>query len=551
MPFRTIGSGTDYAFSLGLAEEITTAFSHFRPIVCVAPASVAVLADEPDRQTERWQQLDLDFLVDGSFRKKGNDIRVLLRLFNMRGAGEISWGRRFDSLMPDVLNLQDQIASETAAQVAPELVVWEGREAASRRQVDPTAYDLILRAIPATYCVDEAGFREAGALLERSLALDPSSAVCHAWLAHWYLWLSGQGWATDIALAAERADSLSQQAIILDPGDARAFAVAGQVRAYLRKDAEAALWLHERAIDLNPNLAIAWCYSGLAHSYLGQHSEAIRRIQHAQRLSPFDPLEFLLRLGSRDRVPSHRSGRRRGARRPTGPRPQSRIFIHLQGPTGRARSPWRAPGGRIGPQGTYGVGAQLVNQLFSRAVTLPEAGRSPSVRSGVAPSRDTRAIQALRSIGRDRRGHRGVHWPTAKWTFALAALPGGDCVGTERTIKGFCWRHHCCAVRAPVLVGHSGHVGHDVSHIEGLLGIGLPRQGLYLKQWEIGSQVHGLMRSSETEVGEKRTEPPICLNDAFIEAVAAGGCQIRRRTHQHAPFWNRAYHQSGPDLHDA
>ena len=68
--------------------------------------------------------------------------------------------------------------------------------------------------------------------------------------------------------------------------------MAGHVRAFLHKDAEAALWLHERAIDLNPNLAIAWCYSGLAHSYLGQHSEAIRRIQHAQRLSPFDPWSF-------------------------------------------------------------------------------------------------------------------------------------------------------------------------------------------------------------------------------------------------------------------
>ncbi len=319
MPFRTIGSGTDNAFSLGLAEEISTAFSHFRPIVCIAPASVAAVADELDRRTDRWNQLDLDFLVDGSFRKKGNEIRVLLRLINMRGGGEISWGRRFDSLMPDVLNLQDQIASEIAAQVAPELGVWEGQEAASRRQVDPTAYDLILRAIPATYRMDEAGFREAGALLEQSLALDPSSAVCNAWLAHWYLCLCGQGWATDIALAAERADSLSQQAVILDPGDARGFAVAGHIRAYLRRDAEAALWLLERAIDLNPNLAIAWCYSGLAHSYLGQHGEAIRRIQHAQRLSPFDPYSFLFNsalLMAFLLTGQYRSRRARGPTRP-------------------------------------------------------------------------------------------------------------------------------------------------------------------------------------------------------------------------------------------
>jgi signal transduction histidine kinase/TolB-like protein/FixJ family two-component response regulator len=292
MPFRTIGSNTGVALSMGLAEEITRAFSRFRSITCVAPASVAALADEPTGQTERWRQLDLDFLVEGSFRKKGNEIRVLLRLINMRASGEITWGRRFDSPFQDVLNLQDQIASETAAQIAPELLLWEGQAAALRPQVDPTAYDLMLRAIPAIYRLDEADFRNAGSLLEQSLVLDPSSAACHSWLAHWYLFSLGQGWEKDVALAIQRAEDLSKRAVILDPGDARGFAVAGHVRAFLNKQAEAAVFLHERAIALNPNLALAWCYSGLAHSYLGQHTEAIRRIQIAQHLSPHDPHGF-------------------------------------------------------------------------------------------------------------------------------------------------------------------------------------------------------------------------------------------------------------------
>jgi signal transduction histidine kinase/TolB-like protein/Flp pilus assembly protein TadD len=292
MPFRTVGSTTDGAFSMGLAEEITTAFARFRSIVCIAPASVAALAGEPTRQTERWQQLDLDFLIEGSVRRKANEIRVLLRLVHMRGSGEISWSRRFDSLMPEVLNLQDQIAAQTAAQIAPEVMVWEGQAAASRKQVDPTAYDLMLRAIPAIYRLDEVRFRAAGGLLEQSLALDPSNAACHSWLAHWYLFLLGQGWAKDPAQAAEQADTLSQQAVILDPGDARGFTMAGHVRAFLHKDAKAGLWLHERALALNPNLALAWCYSGLAYSYLGQHAEAIRRIQRAKHLSPHDPHGF-------------------------------------------------------------------------------------------------------------------------------------------------------------------------------------------------------------------------------------------------------------------
>ena len=296
MPFRTVRSAGESAFSLGLADEITKAFARFRGITCVSPASVAALAGEPPGPTERWLRLDLDFLLDGSLRRKGDEIGVVARLINMRGSGEITWQRRFGGSMPDVLNLQDQIAAETAAQVVPELLVWEGREAASRPQVDPTAYDLMLRAIPAIYCLDQAGFQEAGRLLERSLALDPGSAACHSWLAQWYFLSVGQGWEADPAAAIQRADRLAQQAILLDPEDARGFTVAGHVRAFLHKGARDALWLHEKALELNPNLALAWCYSGLAHCYAGQHAEAIRRIEHGQHLSPHDPHGFFFEM---------------------------------------------------------------------------------------------------------------------------------------------------------------------------------------------------------------------------------------------------------------
>ncbi len=296
MPFKTIGAGTDRAFSLGLAEEITAAFSRFRAITCVASASVGALADEPPGGSDLWKTLNLDFLVQGSLRTRGREVRVILRLIDMRGSGEMSWGQRFDSPMPDLLNLQDRIAREVAAQVVPEVIVWEGQEASIRPLVNPTAYHLLLRAIPAVYRLDEAGFRGAGALLEQALAISPSSAGCHSWLAHWYLFLVGQGWAQDRAKAAERAEYLSQQAIILDPGDARGFTVAGHVRAFLHKDAQGALWLHDRAIALNPSLAMAWCYSGLAHSYLGRQAEAIGRIQHAQQLSPYDPHRFFFEM---------------------------------------------------------------------------------------------------------------------------------------------------------------------------------------------------------------------------------------------------------------
>jgi TolB-like protein len=292
MPFRSIAPGGDTAFTLGLAEEITAAFSRFRWITCVGSPSVAALANEPQGDTERWQQLDLDYLIEGSFRINGNRITVLLRLEHMRGPGGISWGQRFDGLLPEILDLQDRIASAAAAQLGPEILFWEGLEARSRPRVDPTAYEIMLRAIPGFYRLEEAAYRESGQLFEQSLALDPNNAACLSWLAHWNLFLLGQGWAEEVDLVRQRADDLSKRAVLLDPGDARGFTVAGHVRAFLNRDAEGALGLHERAIALNPNMALAWCYSGLAYCYLGEHAEAIRRIEQAKRLSPHDPHLF-------------------------------------------------------------------------------------------------------------------------------------------------------------------------------------------------------------------------------------------------------------------
>ncbi|HQT75667.1 MAG TPA: ATP-binding protein [Rhodopila sp.] len=290
-PFKAIGS-SDRGVCAGLAEEITTAVAAFRMITCVSPASVAAVAQAPGKPADAWKKLDLDFVVEGSLRRKGDDIRVFVRLLRMDESGEITWTRRFDGKMSDVLNMQDRIAREIAAQVGPEVVIWEGRQAALRPQVDATAHGLMLRAIPAIYSVDQAGFAQAGQLLEEALALDPSNAGCHSWLAHWYLFKLGQGWEAEPARAIQRADDLSQRAIALDPGDARGFTVAGHVRAFLRRDAGGALPLHERALALNPSLALAWCYAGLAHSYLGNHAEAIRSIRRAQQLSPYDPHGF-------------------------------------------------------------------------------------------------------------------------------------------------------------------------------------------------------------------------------------------------------------------
>jgi tetratricopeptide (TPR) repeat protein len=270
----------------GLAEEITAALSRFQWPSCVVSTTPKTAVCQP------WQQPGLDFLLDSTLQRSGNHIRVIIRLLDMQAGGKVVWARRFDREMDDPLTLQGEIAAETAAQIDPELLLRAGEYRDSRCAGEPTAFDLVSRAIPAIYRLEASGFHAAGATLAAALTIEPSNAAAHAWWAYWHLLLVGQGWAKDPVAATLRAGELAERAVTLDPGDARALALVGHVRGFLYKRPEEGHGLHERALSLNPNLPLAWCFLGFASSYLGRHEEAVGHIAHAQRLSPHDPHAF-------------------------------------------------------------------------------------------------------------------------------------------------------------------------------------------------------------------------------------------------------------------
>ncbi len=292
IPLRTVEPDADDELAFALAEEIIIALTKFRWITCVANVKLANDIADSRHDCSWWPPSDLDFLLDGTIQRSGSRIRVIARLSDIRAGGSVVWARRFDRGIADIFALQDDIAAETAAQIDAALLLWEGERVRSRRAGDPDALGLMLRAIPSIYRLEQNTFREAGDLLETSLALDPGNAAAHAWLAYWNLLLVGQGWAQDAAAATARGAELAERAVGLDARDARAMTLAAHVRGFLGRRPDEARVLHDRAIALNPNLALAWCLSGLGHCYLGDHAEATRRISHAHRLSPHDPHGF-------------------------------------------------------------------------------------------------------------------------------------------------------------------------------------------------------------------------------------------------------------------
>ena len=293
MPLQLVGTGEEEAhLAPGLAEEITTALARFRWMFLVSSNSLGRFAVDSRDEGEIRRVFGLDFLLDGTIQKVRNRLRITLRLLDLRAGNQVVWARRFDRQTHDLLTLQDEIAAEVVAQIDPEILLIEAKRVTARPPHDPTAYDLLLRALPLIGRMEHAPFMQAGELLAQAIAAEPDYAGAHAWYAYWHIFLVGQGWAPDAETALTTAGQHAEQAVTLDPSDARALTIAGHVRAFLHHRLREAIALHERALSANPNLAMAWNLSGVAYAYLGEWDEAERRITRYKKLSPLDPHAF-------------------------------------------------------------------------------------------------------------------------------------------------------------------------------------------------------------------------------------------------------------------
>jgi DNA-binding SARP family transcriptional activator/TolB-like protein len=294
LPMQCVGLSEEDAYlGPGLADEITTALARFRWMFVVSSSSLTRFAQNNRDETAIRQAFGIDFLLDGTIQRSRNKLRITLRLLDLRAGNQVVWARRFDRQADDLLSVQDEIAAEVVAQIDPEILLIEAKRSAARPRVNATAYDLVLRSIPLMTRFERESFWQAGEHLAQAIELEPDYAAAHAWYAYWHVFQVGQDWAADPNETMRRGGEFAEQAIVLDPFDARALTIAGHVRAYLHHNLHEAAGLHQRALELNPNLAMAWALSAMTYAYMGDADEAQRRNNRYKALSPLDPHAFI------------------------------------------------------------------------------------------------------------------------------------------------------------------------------------------------------------------------------------------------------------------
>lgn len=290
LPFRDLsGAAGRQHVCDGLIEDLVEALSRVPGLFVVSRLSAAAFKDEQRSPAEIGGALGVRYLLSGSVRIVGDQLRLVAELTDAI-TGSALWISRLDESCADLLELQNRLARSVVLQVAPHLRAAELKRVRVKPTEDQDAYDFLLRAQESMHNSSRDVFERAEHLFEQALARDAHYAAALAWRAHWHVLRVGQGWSPDPAYDRAQADRFAATAIECDPAEPLAFAVQGHVAAYLRKDFQTAFGCFDTALQINPNAARAWLWNAAVHSWLGEGPPAIEKINRAMALAPYDPL---------------------------------------------------------------------------------------------------------------------------------------------------------------------------------------------------------------------------------------------------------------------
>jgi adenylate cyclase len=275
-------------FADGITEALITALSHVRWLFVIARNSSFVFKGRRVGVREIGRQLGVRYVLEGSVQKSGNRVRITGQLIEATEGAHI-WAERYDRVLADIFDLQDDVTRSVVSAIEPNLLSVEIARARAKPTESLVAYDFYLKSLPELHSVTEAGFRKAEGLLAEAVGRDPHFSEAWAALAECALGMAIRGWIADWDTASKKGCHAARRAVEADPQNGTSLGTAAYILAVLGGKLDEAMELVENALRLHPNSSGVCMSCAWVLVYNGAYERAISLVKTAQRMSPLDP----------------------------------------------------------------------------------------------------------------------------------------------------------------------------------------------------------------------------------------------------------------------
>jgi len=291
LPLSNLSGSKDQDYlTAALTNDLITDLSRLPQLMVVARASTVRYAEPRTDLSTIGRELNARYLLQGSLDHFGERLGLNLQLIEA-ATGRTLWAERFEADRLDPSGLRQRALSGIARPLQLSLVkadvrrrIGEGRR--------PDAQDLAMQGWYLWIQNRPESVARARELLQRAVALDPTSAYAWAVLGFTYMsdvsndWLPLRGhtrseWLSLAKDASDRAYELEPE--LLQSIGGRAFMLMTQ------GDLEQAIALREKQIAISPSDSIAHHNLAYLKLLIGRPQDVLSHEQQAMRVSPRDP----------------------------------------------------------------------------------------------------------------------------------------------------------------------------------------------------------------------------------------------------------------------
>jgi TolB-like protein/lipopolysaccharide biosynthesis regulator YciM len=256
LPFTSLSDDPEKQYLAdGVMDAILLHLSKIEDLRVMSRTSVEQYRVTEKTATEICQELDVAFVLEGSFRKYGDQARLIVQLIQS-GKEDHAWANQYDREWKDIFTVESEVAQSIAHELKAVITPNEKQLIEKTPTTNLTAYDFYQRGREEFYKfwldqVNIEALERAEDLYHEALEYDSTFAQAYTGLA--WVYSFKHKWVT--VLTEDFLDSmliLADIALSIDDQLAEAYVIRGEY--YWRNNKkEQALAEYNKAIEFNPN----------------------------------------------------------------------------------------------------------------------------------------------------------------------------------------------------------------------------------------------------------------------------------------------------------
>jgi TolB-like protein/DNA-binding winged helix-turn-helix (wHTH) protein len=286
LPFQNLsGDASQDFFSDGLTEEAIAQVARISPeqFGVIARTSAMKYKHTTKSIAEIALELHADYLVEGSVRREGNQIRIVAQL--VRASDQTPhWTKDFNGSIGETISIESKVGAEIASEVNAAI----GSPAGPRHVMEDDKYDAHLRSLASSNIHTEEGLEQIIAAFQQATKDDPKCAVPYSGLAYTYERGANLGFLRPRD-AYPKAREAALRAIAIYPEIPEAHTYLADAELTINHNWQGARQEIEKALELNANDPLAHQWRGVLLSAEGNLDQALAESRRAVELDPLVP----------------------------------------------------------------------------------------------------------------------------------------------------------------------------------------------------------------------------------------------------------------------